>query len=155
MGAAPSLMCTTVAAKSKRLTGVTASCIAPHPNIPNGQPLGYTARGTVLSMMGAPTRPLRPTIPPAPTRRGAKVRRLIGATWGGSVTPPEPEPEPRDRGNWREGTEYVAGDIVTAYSQKNSAFKKYRAKKDHTSTSENFAGRDMHPGTWDEYWQRL
>lgn len=76
------------------------------------------------------------------------------------MTPPQPEPEPptqggQDRGNWSEGTEYVAGDTVTAYSQKYSTFKKYKARVAHTGKSENFPGRDTGPGVWETYWERI
>lgn len=71
------------------------------------------------------------------------------------MTPPQTEPEPRDRGNWREGTEYVAGDTVTAYSQKYSTFKRYKARVAHTAKSENFPGRDTGPGVWETYWERI
>lgn len=155
MGAAPSLMCTTAAAKSKRFTGVTASCIAPYLTIPNGQPLGYTARVTVSSTKGPIMRPLRIIIPAELILRGEKVRRLIGAIWGGSVTPPQPEPEPptqsgRIRGEWAPGTQYQAGDIFT---YKGGLF---AVKRSHTSSGGG-GSPDMidTPGIAHMYYERI
>lgn len=117
--------------------------------------------------MATPTRPLRPTIPPAPTRRGVKVHRLIGVTWGagdpaattptGTASGPASGPggsdgpaEENNRGEWRIDTQYQAGDIFTYKGEL------FRVKKAHTSVGGGATPSFVDiPGIAQSYYERI